>query len=218
MKKYRHSQTVLNSTTIPTQTIQLRELTWIRSVDDPDGLGIRLDRTLIKEIKIHAIDLYAYGRTEIEDRPLYVNVAVVAPKGADIIATTDVTQLNHTTFKQLFFNPTGLTALDFSNTLKAIDLHNLPLNNHTYEILFEHRAMLYPSRATGTEHRNGNQTWIAIEKRIKLNDFVISISPTFQRNRPIYLMYWCSKVQTAGAAASGMVMATRAVVHWEQHV
>lgn len=128
------------------------------------------------------------------NEPLYINVAVLAPKdGVTAVSTND------------FFRASGATerARDFSITCNSNEFHCLPINTDRYTILKHKRLRIIPQGAgtTTTVSLNGFSYanlnwWIPIKRQIRFN--ADTGSPV---SGEVSLVYWADKFHTAAGTA-----------------
>lgn len=172
------------------RTLNVHELTEIAE-------GSTEDRRIRKQINLRGFKICCEFRNAQSD-PMYLNVAVLAPKQSATVDTTD------------FFRDDGNSddrAVNFSNlTLNSMQFHCLGINTDEYVILKHRRYRLTPAGgATEYQAASGrnymNIDWyIPIKRQLRYQS--TSGSP---ESGQMFLVYWCA---IYGGGLTGTVSAT----------
>ncbi|ASH99185.1 capsid protein [Giant panda circovirus 2] len=143
--------------------------------------------------------------------PLYVNVAVLAPKNTsgNILSETD------------FFRDSGTTrAKDFSTALTAMEFHCLPVNTDDYVVLKHKRFRLGPLPGATLYQNSVGNNYKNVDWYIKLGRQVRYESSSSQAtDGHVSVAYWCDAWGAAAgtAAASGsMSVSQRYITYWKE--
>lgn len=151
--------------------------------------------------------------TNLQPTRLYFNFAVVSPKHATTVSTTD-----------FFREPGGSDSKgrNFDNTLSALEFHCNAINPDEYTIL-KHERMLVAgdvpaTRGSGTDNWVGhanNQVrtyWIPLKRQIRFD------SPSDNHSQtPMYAVWWCDVFGTATAVtpvASSYYLRLKTFMYW----
>jgi hypothetical protein len=129
--------------------------------------------------------------------PLYFNWALVHPKAADLLVTSDG-----------FFRGEGNNrGLDFSTSLSAMDFHLRAINSDKYVVLKHKRMMLNFSGSVGVNYQSGvGKNWAKFQSFTKINRQVRFDGETpLPINGQVFLVYWADQfmnVETSAALAN----------------
>lgn len=114
----------------------------------------------------------------IPGRPLYLNVAVVAPKA--LAAPTSIPNSD-------FFRNSGALnrSIDFSNSLSASEFHCLPINTDLYDVVQHKRHVVGPFTSTEGANCMAIKMYIPVNRQIRYED--AGSTPV---GKNLFLCYW----------------------------
>lgn len=190
----KHALATRNIGTIDTRTLYQDQLVVISPGDDTDN-------RLMNTCHIKGLKLNLAFRNDLTSEGLYLNVAVVIPKG---ISNTE------TNLTSEFFGGHGGSnrSLDFGTNLDANEIHMCPINSGRHDILMHRRMYLNPQTLGGNPSSQTAASeikfsrWIPINRVVHFDQSGIGL-PSDNNPR---LVYWVDKpFTTAGTAASTAV-------------
>lgn len=194
----RHQTFQQDPTNSDTRTLYSNELTDIQAnVNSEDR-----QRALIN---CKGIEL-CYHITNINQPPLYVNCAVIAPKhGSSGVSTTDFFRAND-----------GTRGQDFSIALGALEFHYLPINTDKYIVMRHYRHVLggqtdlSPSynADTGPSNYLTKKIWLPINRQLRFDN-----SASNSCNTPIYFVWWFDAVNVASGSAVATARCQMSFMH-----
>lgn len=194
----RHQTFQQDPTNQDTRVLYSNELTDVQAnVNSEDRY-----RTLIN---CKGIEL-CYHCANINQPPLYLNCAVIAPKhGSSGISVTDFFRAND-----------GQRGQDFDVALGALEFHYLPINTDKYIVMRHYRHVLggqidlSPSynADTGPSNYITRKIWLPINRQLRYDN-----AASNSCNTPIYFVWWFDRANAASGAASTAANAQMSFMH-----
>lgn len=179
----------ITEATIATKNLYTQELTTL--AQDPDNAINARQRGAINW-KGFRVDLSIHNN--LVTAPIYLNVAVVCPKGISTVSNTN------------FFRAHGVDrAQDFLATQHPLLHHFEAINGDNYVVLKHERHMIGPNTTAGifTNQGPSNNYWVKSMwipfKRQSRWDSDIATAPATGR---VFLCFWVNALSSTGATAS----------------
>lgn len=181
-----------------TRTLYDAELTVIAQGDNEDQRNRHLINCKGIEIAVHF-----YNKN---NQPLFVNMAVVAPKhGSTFSGVTEFFRSNN-----------GDRGQNFGTSLSGLELHYLPINTDKYTILTHQRMQLgSESDATGTYNSDaGKGNWMSKKQWLPINrQLRFENSGSVSCTTPIYFVWWCDRMRTPALQAAAVNQMSTSIMH-----
>ncbi len=171
-----------------TRSLYVNQLTSILEKASFTHVAGRRDRQIVN---CRGFKLHAEFRNDL-NVPLYLNVAVLAPKHLGALPNTVD-----------FFRSFGDTTRseNFAGGLTALQIHHSPINLDIYEILSHDRFTLGPDLTGGDYHMQKASNILTYNKWVKL-DRQLRFDSTNNCETPVYFVYWCDRFGEASGAPS----------------
>lgn len=134
----------------------------------------------------------------VTSNPMYVNWAVIAPKGNNDVGTG----ASPVPVEDFFRSNGSERARDFSTTMTALQFHCDPINSDRYEIL-RHKRMLIGGKPGASDYTHSvKNNYIVNDEYIKLNRQVRWNASQETMSGACYLAYWFDELGTSTSGAS----------------
>lgn len=146
----------------------------------------------------------------LQEVPLYVNIAVLSNKQGANVQTTD------------FFRGDGVQrAADFTaSTINGLEYHCRPINIDKYHVWWHRRYRLNALAQLNNDSTNG-KTYFNIDKYLKINRQFqfLNNADTIPENNAPQLVWWCSVFMSSDVTpvlTNAMQMTQRAIVYFRE--
>jgi len=158
--------------------------------------GTEINERMRKHVNLRGFKV-CFELLNLQTDPLYLNIAVIAPKATNNQSSPSTTD---------FFRDTSANrARDFDIALSGLEFHCLPINTDDYVVLKHKRFRLGPAPATGasTITQNNSNNYKNVDWYVRLNRQVRWNQPEDDKptDGDVYVVHWADKMFASAASA-----------------
>jgi len=188
---------VVQNITSDTRTLNYAHITKIDNVSPPNAINDRGGRER-NVVNVRGFRICMSFKTNSNvGAPMYVNVAVVSPKGNDMCFDTSSeaawqAELKENFWRGLYGSPRHV---DFDNTQSALQFRCNQLNTDKFNVLMHKRMILGPSLKASSTNTVQDSTlpsfklidrYIPLKRQLRFAELNVNIP-----DHPVFLLYWC---------------------------
>lgn len=146
-----------------------------------------------------------YHLKNLEDFPVFFNVAIIAPKHNQIFVSAS----------EFFRSNNGDRGTDFSDALTGLDFAYLPINTDRYNVLRHYRHQLGArvdsasiNSDTGAANWMSRKVWLPVNRQLRFEN-----QSTTSCTSPIYFVYWCDAMDATSGTAPNLAAVGISFMH-----